>query len=70
MAAEYQVVDIWVGLFPSETAFDEYFSEDYEKEDDDAPISQFGLIWVPASTITISLNPPTTRNHQKIWKHC
>ena len=42
MAAEYQVVDIWVGHFPSETAFDEYFSEDYEKEDDDAPISQFG----------------------------
>lgn len=41
MAAEYQVVDIWVGLFSSDEVFDKYFEENYDEDDEDAPITQF-----------------------------
>ena len=40
MASEWNVVDVWVGLFPSQTAFDEYVRE-LPREDLDDPLSEF-----------------------------
>jgi hypothetical protein len=40
MAAEFRIVDIWVGSFPSRAAFEGYLRETYG-DDDDTPISKF-----------------------------
>jgi hypothetical protein len=39
MAQEYEILDIWVGNFPTELAFTEYLAETYS-DDDITPISQ------------------------------
>jgi hypothetical protein len=39
VAKEFEIVDVWVGRFPSADAVDAYFEETYG--DDDRPISQF-----------------------------
>ena len=39
MADEFSIVDIWVGIFPSESLFMQYFEEQYI--DDDLPINRF-----------------------------
>jgi hypothetical protein len=41
MAKEFEVVDIWVGLFPSKERLERYFSETYSGDDDGTPISEF-----------------------------
>ncbi len=41
MATEFNVVDVWLGDFPSEIRFSEYLAEIYSVEDDKSPISQF-----------------------------
>jgi Immunity protein 22 len=41
MAAEFEMVDIWVGNFADEEAFQAYMEEQYDEEDEDAPISAF-----------------------------
>lgn len=41
MADEYRVVDVWVGQFPTEGAFEGYLRETYREDDDDSPITQF-----------------------------
>jgi hypothetical protein len=38
VAVEFEVVDVWVGQFPSEKAADSYFAETYSRR---RPISQF-----------------------------
>ena len=35
-----EISHIWLAVFPSETAFDEYFAESYS-EDDESPINAF-----------------------------
>ena len=40
VAKEFEIVDIWVGYFPSAEAVEAYFKETYD-EGDDNPISQF-----------------------------
>ena len=40
MAAEFRVVDIWVGSFPSRAAFEGYLHETYG-DHDHAPLSKF-----------------------------
>jgi hypothetical protein len=37
---EYRVVDLWVGNFPSKSAFEDYLHETYG-DDDSTPISKF-----------------------------
>jgi Immunity protein 22 len=39
VAEEFEIVDVWVGRFPSSESADAYFEETYD--DDDGPISQF-----------------------------
>ncbi len=39
MAIEYELVDVWVGHFRSQRAFDAFFEETYG--DDDSPLSPF-----------------------------
>jgi hypothetical protein len=43
VADEFEVVDVWVGQFPSEEAADDYFEETYADPEDgeEQPISQF-----------------------------
>ncbi len=40
MAKEWDVVDLWVGSFPSAEAVEQYFAETYD-QDDGIPISPF-----------------------------
>jgi hypothetical protein len=40
MAAEFRIVDIWIGTFASEAAFEGYLHETYGDEDD-TPMSKF-----------------------------
>src|SRR5205809_1129756 len=41
MAEEFETVDIWLGLFPSQDRLDKYFDEQYSDDDDETPISEF-----------------------------
>jgi len=41
MAVEFEIVDVWVGDFPTEEAFEQLFKETIDPDDDDTPISQF-----------------------------
>jgi hypothetical protein len=40
MASEWDVVDVWVGLFPNQQAFDEYVRE-LPRDDLEDPLSEF-----------------------------
>jgi hypothetical protein len=40
MATEYEILDVWVGTFPTELRLTEYLAETYS-DDDSVPISQF-----------------------------
>jgi hypothetical protein len=39
MAGDFEVVDLWVGTFTTESAFEDYLRETYEE--DDTPLSKF-----------------------------
>jgi hypothetical protein len=39
MAKEYEIIDIWIGTFPTKSALAEYLAETYT-DDDSAPISR------------------------------
>lgn len=41
MAAEFRVVDVWVGRFTSEATFRDYLRETYSDDEDESPISKF-----------------------------
>jgi hypothetical protein len=58
MASEYQVVDIWVGLFASAEVFDKYFEENDDEYDEDAPITQFATSAAEGSFVLVLLHAP------------
>ncbi|WP_165228678.1 immunity 22 family protein [Aquisphaera insulae] len=41
MAAEFEIVDVWLCRFSSDEEADAYFEETYDEDDEDRPISQF-----------------------------
>ncbi len=41
MAIEFEIVDIWLGNFPSRARLEAYFHEVIDPDDDDVPISEF-----------------------------
>jgi hypothetical protein len=41
MAAEHDVVDVFVGSFDSQERLEQYLEEHYDEEDEDAPKSEF-----------------------------
>jgi len=41
MAAEYEIVDVWVGTFASEDDLEAYLAESYDEDDEEAPASRF-----------------------------
>ncbi len=41
MAAEYDIVDLWVGTFASKRALNAYLKETHDEDNEDAPISPF-----------------------------
>jgi hypothetical protein len=41
LAAEYDVVDVFVGTFDSQEVLEQYLEETYDQDEEDAPISAF-----------------------------